>query len=58
MGIQDEPHSGHPRTASMEHKERVDELIREDRCVTVTDITAKLAVGHSAVHEMIQSLGY
>ena len=57
--IQDEPCSWHPRTASMErNKERVDELIREDRCVTVTDITAKLAVGHSAVHEMIQSLGY
>ena len=56
--IQDEPHSGHPRTASMEHKERVDELIRGDRHVTVNDIAAKLAVRHSAVQEMIQSLAY
>ena len=54
-----EPRSWRPRTASMEHnKERVDELIRGDRHVNVDDIAAKLAVGHSAVQEMIQSLGY
>ena len=29
-----------------------------DRRVTMNDITAKLAGGHSAVQEMIQSLGY
>ena len=57
--IQDELHSGCPQTASTEcNKERVYELIRGDRHVTVNDITAKLAVGHSVVQEMIQSLGY
>ena len=48
--IQDQPNSGCPRTASTElNKERADELIRGDRHVTVNDITAKLALGLSAV---------
>ena len=43
----------------MEHnKERVDELIRGDKHVIVNDIAAKLAVEHSAVQEIIQSLGH
>ena len=34
--IQDQPRSGRPRTASTEHnKERVDEIIQDDRLVTV-----------------------
>jgi len=37
--IQDQPRSGRPRTASTErNKERVDELIQDDRCVTVDTI--------------------
>ena len=52
--IQDEPRSGRPRTASTErNKERVDELIRGDRRVTMNDIAEKLAV-----QESMQSLGY
>ena len=57
--IKDEPRSGRPRTASTDrNKERVDALIREDRRITVNEIATKLAVGHSAVQEMIHSLGY
>jgi len=37
--IQDQPRSGHPRTASTErNKESVDEIIQDDRHVTVDTI--------------------
>jgi len=59
MSIQDEPRSGRPRTASTErNKERVDEIIQDDRCVTVDTVARTLGIGHSAVQEMIESLGY
>jgi hypothetical protein len=39
--IQGQPHSGRPRTASTEpNKKRVDEIIKQDRCVKL-DTTAK-----------------
>jgi len=39
MSIQDQPRSGRPRTASTEHnKERVDEIIQDNRHVTVDTI--------------------
>ena len=57
--IQDEPHSGRPRTASTEaNKKRVDEIIKEDRRVTLNTVATKLGIQHSAVQEMIGSLGY
>jgi len=57
--IQDEPRSGRPRTASTErNKERVDEIIHDDRRVTVDTIARTLGIGHNAVQEMIESLGY
>jgi len=50
MSIQDQPQSGRPRTASTEHnKERVDEIIQDDRCVTVDTIVQTLGTGHNAV---------
>jgi len=57
--IQDQPRSGRPRTASTEHnKERVDEIIQDDRRVTVDTLAQTLGLGHNAVQEMIESLGY
>jgi len=57
--IQDEPRSGRPRTASTEcSKERVDEIIQDDRRVTVDTIARTLGIEHNAVQEMIESLGY
>ena len=57
--IQDQPRSGRPRTASTErNKERVDEIIQDDRRVTVNTIARTLGIGHYAVKEMIESLGY
>ncbi|PNF27435.1 hypothetical protein B7P43_G16882 [Cryptotermes secundus] len=57
--IKDEPRSGRPRTASTErNKGIVDEIIQDDRHVTVDTIARKLGIGHSAVQEMIESLGY
>ncbi|PNF21974.1 hypothetical protein B7P43_G17875, partial [Cryptotermes secundus] len=57
--IEDEHWSGRPQTASTEcDKERVDEIIQDDRHVTVDTIAQKLGIGHSAVQEMIESLGY
>jgi transposase len=57
--IQDEPRSGRPRTASTErNKERVNEIIQDDRRVTIDTIAQTLGIGHNAVQEMIESLGY
>ena len=59
MRIQDQPRSGRPQTASTEpNKKRVDEIIKEDRGVTLDAIAEKLGIGHSAVQEIIGSLGY
>jgi len=59
MSIQDQPRRGRPRTASTErNKERVDEIIQDDRCVTVDTIARILGLGHNAVQEMNESLGY
>ena len=59
MSIQDQPRSGRPQTASTEpNKKRVDEIIKEDRGVTLDAIAEKLGIGHSAVQEIIGSLGY
>jgi len=57
--IQDEPRNGRPRTAFTErNKERVDEIIQDDRRVTVDTIARTLGIGHNAVQEMIESLAY
>ncbi|PNF39992.1 hypothetical protein B7P43_G15584 [Cryptotermes secundus] len=57
--IEDEPRSGRPQTASTGHnKERVDEIIQDDRRVPMNTIARKLGIGHSAVQEMIESLCY
>ena len=57
--IQDQPRSGCPRTASTErNKETVDEIIQDDRRVTVDTIARTLGLGHNAVQEMIESLVY
>ena len=57
--IQYQPRSGHPRTASTEpDKKRLDEIIKEDRRVTLDAVAAKFGIRHSAVQEMIGSLGY
>ena len=57
--IQDQPRSGRPQTASSEpNKKTVDEIIKEDRRVTLDAIATKLGIGHSAVQEMIGSLDF
>jgi len=46
-------------TSSTErNKERVDEIIEDNRRVTVDTIARTLGIGHSAVQKMIESLGY
>jgi transposase len=48
--IEDKPRRGRPRTDSTErNKERVDEIIEDDRRVTVDSIARKQGMGHSAV---------
>ena len=57
--IQDQPHSGHPQTASTEpNKKRIDEITEEDRRVMMDIIATKLGIGNNAVQEMIGSLSY
>ena len=56
--IQDQPYSGRPRTASTEpNKKRVDEIIKEDRRVTLDSIATELGIGHIVVQEVIGGLG-
>jgi predicted ArsR family transcriptional regulator len=58
MSIQDQPHSGRPRTASTEsNKKRDDKIIKKERCVMLDEIATKLGIGHNTVQEMIGSLG-
>ena len=59
MSIQDQPRSSRPQTVSTEpNKERVDEIIKEDRCVTLDAVATKLGIGCNAVQEMTGSLDY
>jgi transposase len=52
--IADQPRCGRPRTAATErNKQKVDELIRQDRRITGREIAAQLGVGHHAVQEMM-----
>jgi transposase len=57
--IVDQPRCGRPRTAATErNKQKVDELIRQDRKITFREIAAQLGVGHHAVQGMMDILGY
>jgi transposase len=57
--IADQPRCGRPRTAASErNRQKVDELIRQDRRITFREIAAQLGVGHHAVQEMLEILGY
>ena len=54
--IQNQPHSGHPRTVSSEpNKKTVDEIVKEDRRVMLDAVATKLGIGYNAVQEMIGS---
>jgi hypothetical protein len=56
--IADQPRCGRPRTAATErNKQKVDELIRQDRRITFREIAAaQLGVGYHAVQEMMEIL--
>jgi transposase len=57
--IADQPRCGPQRTAATErNKQKVDELIRQDQRTTVREIAVQLGVGHHAVQEMMEILGY
>jgi hypothetical protein len=57
--IQDQPRSGRLQTISTEpNKKRADEIIKEDRCVTLDAIATKFGIVHNAVQEITGSLGY
>jgi hypothetical protein len=57
--IVDQPRYNWPRTSATErNKQKVDELIRQDQRITVREIAAQLGVGHHAVREMMEILGY
>jgi hypothetical protein len=56
--IADQPLWGRQRTAATErNKQKIEKLIRQDRRITVWEI-AELGVGHHAVQEMMEILGY
>jgi transposase len=56
--IADQPRCGRRRTAATErNKQKVDELVRQDRRTTVIEISAQLGGGHHAVQEMMRDFG-
>ena len=59
MSVQDKPRSGRPQTASnVPKKKSADDIIKDDRHVTLDAIATKLEIGHISVQEMIGSLDY
>jgi len=52
-----QPRCGRPRTAATERSKENDELIRQDRKITVRETSAQLGVGHHTV-QMMEILGY
>jgi hypothetical protein len=55
--IADQPRRDQPRTAAIErNKQKVEELIREDRRITDREIAAQLGVGHHTVQKMVEIL--
>jgi transposase len=57
--IADQPLCGPQRTAATEsNKQKVYELIRQDRRITFREIAAQLEVGHLAIQDMMEILGY
>jgi biotin carboxylase len=59
MDITDQLHCGRQRTAETErNKQKVDELIRQDRRLTAREIAARLSVGHHVVQKRTEILGY
>jgi transposase len=57
--IADQTGCGRQRTAATErNKQKLNELIRQDRRITFREIAAQLGVGHHAVQEMTEILGY
>ena len=57
--ISDKPRSGRPRSAvTPQNKTRVNEMIQNDRRVTVMDIMHEIGIGNSAVQDIICELGY
>jgi transposase len=56
--IANQPRCCRQRTAATErNKQNVDELIRQDRRVTVREITEQLGLRYHAVQEMMEILG-
>jgi plasmid stabilization system protein ParE len=53
--IADQPRCGRPRTAATErNKQKVDELIRQDKRITVRETAAQLGVGHHTVQKVME----
>jgi hypothetical protein len=53
--IADQPRCGRPITAATErNKQKVDELIRQNRNITVREIAEQLGVGNHAVQDMME----
>lgn len=57
--IADKPRAGRPPSATTQaNKTRIDEIIRNDRRVTVVDIIQTIGIGSHAVQSIIAELGY
>jgi transposase len=53
--IEDKPRSGRPSTVITDtNRQRVDELIREERRVTRRELAAQLDCGHNALKKWVQ----
>jgi transposase len=54
---EDKPHSGRPSTTTTDtNRQRVDELIRAERRVTLRELVAQLDCGHNAVKKWVTTV--
>lgn len=57
--INDKPRSGRPSTSvTNDNRQRVDELIRGDRRITIYEIADALQVAYGSAQSMVEELGY
>jgi transposase len=56
--IAHQPRCGRPRTAATERNKQKVDIIRKDPRITFRKIAVQFGVGHHAVQEMMEILGY
>ena len=56
--VVDQHHSGRPVSVTDKHQKQVDEMIRNDHCITQKQVAGRLGVSKERVNYVIALLGY